>query len=152
MLHLLTGETARKRVAVETNLGRDLAPVLGDRVQLQHLVFNLLLNAIEAMDPVVDRPKKLFIGLRQPSPETVLVEVCDCGLGIKDPERIFEAFFTTKENGMGMGLAICRSIIDAHQGRLWAASGEGVGTTFSFTLPVLAPTTKLQAASSDIAD
>ncbi len=100
---------------METDLCQDLAPVVGDRVQLQQVVFNLLLNAIEAMDPVVDRPKKLFICSKQPSPETVLVEVRDSGTGLKDPDRIFEAFFTTKENGMGMGLAICRSIIDAHQ-------------------------------------
>jgi hypothetical protein len=138
VLHLLTGETERKRVAVETDLAPDMASVAGDRVQLQQLVFNLLLNAIEAMDSVVDRPKKLFICSQQPSPETVLVEVRDSGNGLKDADRIFEAFFTTKENGMGMGLAICRSIIDAHQGRLWAASGEGSGTTFSFTLPVQA--------------
>jgi signal transduction histidine kinase len=138
VLHLLTGETARKRVAVETDLGQDLAPVVGDRVQLQQLVFNLLLNAIEAMDPIVDRPKKLFICSRQPRPEIVLVEVRDYGAGIEDPDRIFEAFFTTKENGMGMGLAICRSIIHAHHGRLWATSGEGPSTTFSFTIPVQA--------------
>ncbi|HTW63101.1 MAG TPA: PAS domain S-box protein [Bryobacteraceae bacterium] len=136
VLHLLTGETTRRRVAVETDLGLDLSPVLGDRVQLQQVVFNLLLNGIEAMDRVVDRPKQLFICSKQPNPETILVEVRDCGPGIKDPDRIFEAFFTTKENGMGMGLAICRSIIDAHRGRLWAASGEGSGATFSFTLPV----------------
>ncbi len=138
VLRLLTGETARKRVAVETDLGRDLAPVTGDRVQLQQVVFNLLLNGIEAMDSVVDGPKKLFISSKRPSPETVLVEVRDSGTGLKDPDKIFEAFFTTKENGMGMGLAICRSIIDAHRGRLWATSGEGAGTTFSFTLPVRA--------------
>ena len=138
VLHLLNGETARRRVAVETDLGQDLAPVAGDRVQLQQLVFNLLLNGIEAMDPVVDRPKKLFICSKRPSPETVLVEVRDSGTGLKDPDRVFEAFFTTKDNGMGMGLAICRSIIDAHHGRLWAASGEGSGTTFSFSLPVQA--------------
>ena len=138
VLHLLTGEIARKRVAVETDLGQDLAPVAGDRVQLQQLVFNLLLNAIEAMDAVVDRPKKLFICSKRPSPETVLVEVRDSGTGLKDTDRIFEAFFTTKDNGMGMGLAICRSIIHAHQGRLWAAPSEGAGTTFSFTLPVRA--------------
>ena len=138
VLHLLNEETTRRRVTVETDLGQDLAPVAGDRVQLQQLVFNLLLNAIEAMDSAVDRPKKLFICSKRPSPETVLVEVQDSGSGLKDPERIFDAFFTTKDNGMGMGLAICRSIIDAHHGRLWAASGEGVGTTFSFTLPVRA--------------
>src|SRR5579871_1592290 len=137
VLHLLQGEAARRRVAVEADLGHGLAPVVGDRVQLQQLVFNLLLNGIEAMDPVVDRPKELLISSKQPDPETVLVEVQDCGTGLKDPERIFEAFFTTKENGMGMGLAICRSIIDAHRGRLWAASREGA-TTLSFTLPVQA--------------
>ncbi len=136
VLHLLDGETTRRRVIVETDLGRDLAPVAGDRVQLQQVVFNLLLNGIEAMDSVVDRPKKLFISSKRPGPETVLAEVRDSGTGLKDPDRIFEAFFTTKENGMGMGLAICRSIIDAHHGRLWAASGEGSGTTFSFSLPV----------------
>jgi PAS domain S-box-containing protein len=138
VLHLLTGETAKRRVSVVADLGQDLAPVVGDRVQLQQLVFNLLLNAIEAMDPVVDRPRKLFISSKHSSPETVLVDVRDNGPGIQDPDKIFEAFFTTKENGMGMGLAICRSIIDAHRGRLWAASGEGPGTTFSFTLPVRA--------------
>ena len=138
VLHLLSGETARRRVAVETDLGQDLAPVVGDRVQLQQVVFNLILNGIEAMDSVVDRPKKLFVGSKRPSPETVLVEVRDSGTGLKDPGRIFEAFFTTKDNGMGMGLAICRSIIDAHHGRLWAANSEGPGATFSFTLPVQA--------------
>ena len=138
VVHLLTGETARGRIAVEMDLGEDLAPVVGDRVQLQQLVFNLILNAIEAMDSVVDGPREIFICSKQISPETVLVEVRDCGAGIQDPDRMFEAFFTTKENGMGMGLAICRSIIDAHGGRLWAASSEGSGTTFSFTLPVRA--------------
>jgi PAS domain S-box-containing protein len=138
VLHLLNGETTRRRVAVETDLAKDLAPMAGDRVQLQQVVFNLLLNGIEAMDAVADRPKKLFICSKQSGPETILVEVRDSGTGLKDPDRIFEAFFSTKENGMGMGLAICRSIIDAHHGRLWAASGEGSGTTFSFSLPVQA--------------
>jgi PAS domain S-box-containing protein len=138
VLHLLSGETTRKRVAVETDLGQDLAPIAGDRVQLQQVIFNLLLNGIDAMDSVVDGPKTLFISSKRPGPETVLVEVRDSGTGLKDPDKIFEAFFTTKENGMGMGLAICRSIIDAHHGRLWAASGEGAGATFSFTLPVRA--------------
>jgi hypothetical protein len=78
---------------------------------------------------------------KRPSPQTVLVEVRDSGSGLKDPDRIFEAFFTTKDNGMGMGLAICRSIVDAHHGRLWAASAEGSGTTFSFSLPVQATAT-----------
>jgi len=135
VLVLVSGETMRRRVAVETDLDKGLAPVAGDRVQLQQLVFNLVLNGIEAMDSVLDRPKKVFISSRRHSPEAVLVEIRDCGVGLMDPEKVFEAFFTTKENGMGMGLAVCRSIIDAHHGRLWAASDERAGTTFSFTLP-----------------
>jgi len=138
VLHLLNGETTRKSVAVETDLGQDLAPVAGDRVQLQQLFFNLRLNGIEAMDSVADRPRKLFISSKRPTPETVVVEVRDSGTGLKEPDRVFEPFFTTKDNGMGMGLAICRSIIDAHHGRLWAASAEGSGTTFSISLPVQA--------------
>ncbi|HXP40505.1 MAG TPA: ATP-binding protein, partial [Candidatus Acidoferrales bacterium] len=135
VLRLLSGERTKRRVSVETDLDKDLGPVAGDRVQLQQVVFNLLLNGIEAMDSVLDRPKKLFIRSKRHSPETVLIEIQDSGVGLKDPEKVFEAFFTTKENGMGMGLAVCRAIIDAHHGRLWAASGEGAGTTFSFTLP-----------------
>ncbi|MGA9257609.1 MAG: MEDS domain-containing protein [Candidatus Sulfotelmatobacter sp.] len=135
VLQLLSGERTRRGVSVEADLEKDLGTVAGDRVQLQQVVFNLLLNGIEAMDSVLDRPKKLFIRSKRQSPETVLVEIRDSGVGLKDPEKVFEAFFTSKENGMGMGLAVCRSIIDAHHGRLWAASGEGAGTTFSFTIP-----------------
>jgi PAS domain S-box-containing protein len=138
VLRLLNGERTRRRVSVETDLDSDIGSVAGDRVQLQQVVFNLLLNGIEAMDSVLDRPKKLFIRSKRQSPDTVLVEIRDSGTGLKDPERVFEAFFTTKENGMGMGLAVCRSIIDAHHGRLWAESSEGVGTTFSFALPAAA--------------
>jgi PAS domain S-box-containing protein len=138
VLRLLGGETAKRRVAVETYFEKDLAPVVGDRVQLQQLVLNLLRNGLEAMDSVLDRPKKISILSKRHSPETVRVEIRDYGVGLEDPNRVFEAFFTTKENGMGMGLAICRSIVEAHDGRLWAASGEGPGTTFCFTLPVKA--------------
>jgi hypothetical protein len=143
VLRLLSDEAVRRRIAVETDLAKDLSPVAGDRVQLQQLLFNLVLNAIEAMDSVDDRPRKLFISTKRHGLETVLAEIRDSGVGLKDPEKVFEAFFTTKENGMGMGLAVCRSIIEAHQGRLWAASGKNAGTTFSFTLPV----TGLRAAS-----
>jgi PAS domain S-box-containing protein len=138
VLHLLGGETTRRSVAVKTELADDLPTVSGDRVQLQQLVFNLFLNGIEAMDLVLDRPKRLFIRSKRQSQEAVLVEIQDSGVGMDDPEKAFEAFFTTKENGMGMGLAICRSIIEAHHGRLWAESGNGAGTTFSFTLPAQA--------------
>ena len=148
VLRLLSGERTKKHVSVETDLDKDLSLVAGDRVQLQQVVFNLLLNGIEAMDSISDRPKKLFIRSKRHSPETVLIEIRDSGVGLKDSEKVFEAFFTTKENGMGMGLAVCRAIIDAHHGRLWAASGEGAGTTFSFTLPAAAvPATSLPAAS-----
>jgi hypothetical protein len=136
VLHLLGGETAKRRVAVEMDLGKDLPLVVGDRVQLQQLVLNLLLNGIEAMDPVRDRPKKLSVRSKQDSPETVLVEIRDYGVGLENPDRVFEAFVTTKESGMGMGLTICRSIVEAHEGRLWIASGEGPGTTFCFALPL----------------
>lgn len=104
-------------------------------MHLQQLTFNLLLNGIEAMDPVLDRPKKLFVRSKRHSPEMVLVEIQDSGVGMEDSEKVFEAFFTTKENGMGMGLAVCRSIIDAHHGQLWAASGKGPATTTCSTLP-----------------
>jgi signal transduction histidine kinase len=136
VLRLLQGETARRRVIVGTDLGQDLAPVTGDRVQLQQLILNLLLNGIEAMDSVADRPRTLFIRSLREGEDTVRVEIRDSGVGLKDPDAVFEAFFTTKENGMGMGLAICRSIVEAHNGRLWAASGVGPGTTFCFTLPL----------------
>jgi signal transduction histidine kinase len=112
-----------------------MAPVTGDRVQLQQLILNLLLNGIEAMDPVTDRSKRLLIRSMRDD-DSVLVEIRDSGVGLKDPDTVFDAFFTTKQTGMGMGLAICRSIVQAHNGRLWATSGEGPGATFSFTLPL----------------
>jgi signal transduction histidine kinase len=91
------------------------------------------------MDAVHDRPRKLWIGSRPESSAQMLIEVRDQGAGLKvHPDKLFEAFFTTKENGMGMGLAICRSIVEAHNGRLWAAPQEGPGATFCFTLPVKA--------------
>ena len=136
VLHLLSSETARRHVLVETELADNLPAVIGDRVQLQQVAFNLLLNGIEAMDSISDRPKKLSIRTTQENPEAALVKIQDSGSGLADPEKVFEAFFTTKENGMGMGLAICRSIIEAHHGRLWATSAENAGTTFCFTVPV----------------
>jgi PAS domain S-box-containing protein len=136
VLHLLGGETTKRRVTVETELERDLPPLLGDRVQLQQLVLNLLLNGIEAMDPVLAGPRKLHVRSKRESKEAVVVEVRDYGVGLREPERIFDAFVTTKENGMGMGLAICRSIVEAHNGRLWAASADGSGAKFCFKLPL----------------
>jgi PAS domain S-box-containing protein len=136
VVRILGGETMRRRVAIETDLQKNLPSVPGDRVQLQQLILNLLLNGVEAMDAVVDRPKKIHICSKRDSPKTVLIEIQDSGVGLPDPDKVFEAFFTTKKNGMGMGLAICRSIVEVHDGRLWATPGEASGTTFCFTLPV----------------
>lgn len=135
VLHILSGETAKRKIGVETDLADALPPILGDRIQLQQLIFNLLSNGIEAMDSTLARPKTLFVRTTLQSAETVLVKIKDCGGGLEDAEKIFEPFFTTKEHGMGMGLAICRSIVDAHHGTLWAESSKGESTTFSFTLP-----------------
>jgi PAS domain S-box-containing protein len=136
VLHLLSGETTKRRVTVETDLESALPFVVADRVQLQQLILNLLINGLDAMDAVSERPRKLSIRSRQHRDDTALVEIQDSGEGLKDPEKIFEAFFTTKENGMGMGLTICRSIVEAHDGRLWASPAEDCGTIFRFTLPL----------------
>jgi C4-dicarboxylate-specific signal transduction histidine kinase len=111
--------------------------VPGDRIQLQQVLINLILNAIEAMSGVDDRPRLLTIVSRHDSPNAVLVEVRDTGSGL-DPkciEQLFEAFYTTKDEGIGIGLSISRSIIEAHGGRLWASVNEPHGAVFRLTLP-----------------
>jgi PAS domain S-box-containing protein len=143
VLHLLGGETTKRRVTVETDLETALPPVVVDRVQMQQLVLNLLINGLDSMDGISDRARKLSIRSRQHGEDTVLVEIRDSGVGLKNPDKIFDAFFTTKENGMGMGLTICRSIVEAHDGRLWASSAEGPGTIFSFTVPLKSSATRL---------
>jgi signal transduction histidine kinase len=110
--------------------------VLGDRVQIQQLILNLLMNGLDAMDSVTDRTKKIVIRSQQDTLTTALVDIEDNGVGLTDCEKAFEPFFTTKENGMGMGLAICRSVVEGHNGRLWATPNETFGTTFRFTLPL----------------
>jgi signal transduction histidine kinase len=123
-------------VSVQSRLASGMAPVLGDRVQLQQVVLNLILNAVEAMRSVEADEKKLLISTDQSEANGTLVAVRDSGSGI-DPkclELVFEAFYSTK-SGMGMGLSICRSIIAAHGGRLWAAAAEPRGALFQFTLP-----------------
>jgi PAS domain S-box-containing protein len=125
-------------VSVRTRLADGLFPVRGDRVQLQQVVLNLILNAVEAMGSVEAAPRELLISTEQDH-TGVLVVVRDSGPGI-DPthlERVFEAFYTTKSRGVGMGLSICRSIIDAHGGRLWVEANEPRGTIFQFTLPAV---------------
>jgi signal transduction histidine kinase len=114
-----------------------MAPVLGDRVQLQQVVLNLILNAIEAMSSVEAGERELLISTNQSEANGTLVGVRDSGPGIdpKHLELVLEAFYSTKTGGMGMGLSICRSIIAAHGGRLWAAANEPRGALFQFTLP-----------------
>jgi C4-dicarboxylate-specific signal transduction histidine kinase len=124
-------------VSVQTRLASGMAPVHGDRVQLQQVVLNLILNAVEAMSSVEAGARELLISTEQSQTDGVLVAVRDSGPGI-DPghiERVFEAFYTTKSSGVGMGLSICRSIIDAHGGRLWADANAPRGAVFQFTLP-----------------
>jgi len=126
----------KNRVWVQTRLSEGLFPVHGDRVQLQQVVLNLLLNAVEAMGSVEAAPRELLISTKQDH-TGVLVAVHDSGPGI-DPEhldRVFNSFYTTKPSGTGMGLPICRSIVDAHGGRLWAEANEPRGAIFQFTLP-----------------
>jgi signal transduction histidine kinase len=119
-------------------LAADLPDTLGDRVQLQQVIVNLVLNGIEAMSDVSGRPRRLVVSSRMQSADEVLVAVRDSGIGIssKDEKRIFDPFFTTKAQGMGMGLAISHSIIEAHGGRLWAAGNIDHGATVQFTLPI----------------
>jgi PAS domain S-box-containing protein len=134
---LARSEITKNGVSVQTRLTQRLAPVQGDRVQLQQVVLNLILNAVEAMSTVEAGPRELLISTEQTQAGGVLVSVRDSGRGI-DPDhldRVFEAFYTTKSSGVGMGLSICRSIIDAHGGRLWADMNASRGAVFRFTLP-----------------
>jgi len=129
-------------VSLQLDLGTSLPPVDGDRVQLQQVVMNLLMNGIQAMSAVTEGHRELRIRSREHGSDQILVAVEDSGTGI-EPEhvgRLFNAFFTTKPDGMGMGLSICRSIIEAHGGRLWATANVPHGATFQFTLPVNADT------------
>jgi signal transduction histidine kinase len=111
--------------------------VVGNRVQLQQVILNLIMNAADAMNGMTDRPRVLRLKTERHARNTVLITVQDSGPGI-DPQnvdRIFNAFFTTKSHGMGMGLPICRSIIEAHNGRLWVSNDTGYGAVFHMTLP-----------------
>jgi PAS domain S-box-containing protein len=126
----------RSRVALQTELADDLPPVMGDRVQLQQVILNLLLNATDAMTAVDDRPRRLRI-TTQHRDEGVCLAMQDAGIGLgaNDLDRLFEPFFTTKRDGMGIGLSVSQSIVEHHQGRLWATPNEGPGATFTFCIP-----------------
>jgi len=139
VLSLLRAELLRQRVSLRLSLSPDLPPTVGDRVQLQQVIINLVMNGVEAMEPVNDRPRELLIRTTAADGGEVRVAVQDAGMGI-DPhhaDQLYNAFFTTKASGMGMGLSISRSIIESHGGRLWATPNATYGATFQFALPVL---------------
>ena len=135
---LVQRELISLQVSLRMELASALPTILGDRVQVQQVIINLVMNGIEAMQSVTDRPRELMIRSAQEETRWVLVSVTDCGVGIaaENADRLFNTFFTTKASGMGMGLSICRSIIEAHGGRLWATANVPHGATFQFTLPV----------------
>ncbi|MEY2539329.1 MAG: hypothetical protein QOG67_3069 [Verrucomicrobiota bacterium] len=135
---LVRRELNSHRVSLQAELAPALPGVFGDRIQLQQVIINLLINGIEAMQSVTGRPRELAIRSSQDEIGQVRLSVTDCGVGIsaEDVNRLFNAFFTTKTNGLGMGLSICRSIVEAHGGRLSAGGNDGPGATFQFVLPL----------------
>jgi hypothetical protein len=134
---LSLSELQSKRVILRHELADDLPPVIGDRVQLQQVILNLLRNASDAMSGVDDRPRELLIRTECDEGDRVRLSVKDAGVGFtpQAADKLFEAFFTTKSDGMGIGLSISRSIIEAHRGRLWATANDGPGATFAFSIP-----------------
>jgi PAS domain S-box-containing protein len=139
VIALVRGELSKHCVSIQVRLAEGLSTVHADRVQLQQVMLNLILNAIEAMIGIDDGVRELMISTESSSAEGLCVSVSDSGPGIdvKDREQIFESFYTTKDGGVGIGLSICRSIIDAHGGRLWADTRQPHGAVISLTLPTL---------------
>ena len=137
MVELTRGEVLQRQVSLKTELSVNLPLITADRVQLQQVLLNLIINAAEAMSTNKDQLRLLLIRTERMEPPAVRVTVEDTGVGIdsQQVERLFDAFYTTKPNGLGMGLSICRSIVEAHGGRLWATANHGPGATFQFTLP-----------------
>jgi C4-dicarboxylate-specific signal transduction histidine kinase len=137
---LAYGEATANLISIETNLADSLPVVQADRVQLQQVVLNLIMNAIEAMSDTRDGARRLTIRTMSDATHAV-VSVQDSGPGLNPAtiDRIFEAYYTTKTHGLGVGLSICKSIIESHRGKLWAAQNEGRGATFSFSIPLGGP-------------
>ena len=137
VIALSSADLQRNGVVVTSQLADDLPPVSGDRVQLQQVVLNLLHNASDAMTNVHDRPREVIIRTARDGADRVRLSVRDAGVGLDSDSisKVFETFYTTKSGGMGIGLAVSRSIIDSHHGKIWVESSEGVGATFAFSIP-----------------
>jgi signal transduction histidine kinase len=134
---LVRAEAQKKRILLQSELSEDLRPVFGNRIQLQQVMLNLFSNAMEAMDTDANGTRQLRVSSTSFAPESVLITVADSGPGFapRDVSRIFDPFFTTKSHGMGMGLSICRALVEAHNGQLSAHSGVEKGAVFEITLP-----------------
>jgi signal transduction histidine kinase len=137
VISLSLSDFQRKRVILRYELADDLPPVPGDRIQLQQVILNLLRNAWDAMSTIDDCPRELLISTQRDEGDCVRLSVRDTGVGFtsQPADKLFEPFYTTKADGMGIGLSISRSIIEAHRGRLWATANDGPGATFSFAIP-----------------
>jgi PAS domain S-box-containing protein len=137
VIELLRSEIRKRRIVLRLEAAGDLPPVTGDRVQLQQVMLNLFLNAMEAMQTVDDRPREMLVRIEWNDAESVRFIVTDSGVGFepKHADKLFDAFYTTRKEGMGIGLFVSRSIIESHGGRLWATSNEHFGATFSFSVP-----------------
>lgn len=129
-------------------LASALPLVQADRVQLQQVILNLLLNASDAMSGVDDRPRQMVLKTEEEEGKHVRLTVRDAGVGLEpeNVDRVFDAFYTTKRGGMGIGLSVSRSIIESHHGRLWASPNDGHGTTFGFSIPLHRPAQRVAAA------
>jgi signal transduction histidine kinase len=137
VIALSLSDLPRNRVALESELAESLPLISGDRIQLQQVILNLLRNASDAMAEVHDRPRQLLIRTERENVDRVRLSVRDSGVGVDSEslEKLFNAFYTTKSHGMGIGLSVSRSIIERHYGRLWAETNDGPGATFSFSIP-----------------
>jgi signal transduction histidine kinase len=137
VMALSLSDLQRNRVVLQSELAEDLPAISGDRIQLQQVILNLLRNASDAMVDVHDRPRQLLLRTEREDGDRVRVSVRDAGVGV-DPQnvdKLLDAFYTTKTDGMGIGLSISRSIIERHHGRLWAEANDGPGATFAFSIP-----------------
>jgi signal transduction histidine kinase len=138
VITLVRSEVLRHGISLQTQQATNFPHVQGDRVQLQQVILNVILNAVEAMSSSVDAgPRELLISVGDAESNQVLVAVEDSGPGLdpQNTDRVFDAFYTTKPDGMGMGLAICKSIVEAHGGRMWATANKPKGAVLHFTLP-----------------